>query len=58
MEGILDHVIRNKDKLCKDQLLIYVKEKREVRKSHVIYALEMGFILVNKKNELIISAPI
>lgn len=39
------------------QLLIYIKGKDRVRKSRVIKAMEMGFALLERKNELGISAP-
>ncbi len=60
MEGVFDHLIENKDRLCvtrEDQLLLYVRGERGVGKSRVIHALEMGFTLLNRRNELMISAP-
>lgn len=61
MEGIFDHVIQNKGRFCitrEDQLLLYVKGKGEIGKNRVIYTLEMSFTLLNKRNELMISALI
>ncbi len=58
MEGIFDHVIQNKRKLCvkrEDQLPLYVRGEWGVGKSRVIHALEMGFILLNRRNKLMIS---
>lgn len=59
MEGIFDHIIRNKDRLCvtrENQLLLYVKGEGGVRKSRIIYTLKMGFNFLNKRNELMILA--
>lgn len=61
VEGIFNHVIRTKNRLCikrKDQLLLYMRGERGVKQICVIYALEMGFTLLNRKNELMISVPI
>lgn len=35
-----------------------MRRERRVGKIRMIYALEMGFILLNKRNTLIISVPI
>lgn len=59
VEGVLDHVIQNKGRLCvtrEDQLLLYARGEGGVRKSHMIHALEMGFTLLDRRNELILSA--
>lgn len=59
VEGVLDHVIQNKSRLCvirEDQLLLYVQGKRGVGKSRVIYELEMGFTLMDRRHELMIFA--
>lgn len=58
LKGVLDHVIQNKGRLCitrKDQFLLYIRGEKGVEKSHVIYALEIGFTLLDKKNELMLS---
>lgn len=39
--------------IIKDQFLLYVRRKKGVRKNWIIYILKMGFILLNKKNELL-----
>lgn len=55
---MFDHVIQNKDKLCitkEDQLLLYVKVEKRVKKIREIHILEMDFTLLNKKNGLMIS---
>lgn len=60
VEGSFDHIIRNKGRLYvtkEDQLLLYVRGEGEVGKDHMIYALEIGFILLNKRRELMISKP-
>lgn len=52
-------MIWNKDKVCiikKNQLPLYVRREKRIGKSCVIYILEMGFTLLNKKNEHIILA--
>lgn len=59
VEGVLDYVIRKKEKLCitrKDQLLLYIWKQRDIGKSCVIYILKMSFTLLDKKNELILLA--
>lgn len=61
IEEIFDHIIQNKDRLYitrEDQLLLYVRGERGIGKNCVIYGLEMGFTLLNRRNELIISALI
>ncbi len=61
MEGIFNHVIQNKVKLCvirEDQLLLYISGEERVGKICVIFALEMGFTLLNRRNELMISVLI
>lgn len=60
VKGILDHVIKNKGRLCitrENQLLLYVRGERDMRKSRVINVLEMGFALLDTRNELVLSAP-
>lgn len=59
VERIFDYVIQNKGKLCvtrEDQLLLYMRGEGRVGKSYVIYALEMTFTLLNRKNKLMISS--
>lgn len=61
VEGIFDHIIRNKNRFCvtkEDQLLLYVKGEGGVEKSCIIYALKMGFTLLNRRNGLMILALI
>lgn len=38
------------------QFLIYVKDEGGVRKKRVVKAIEMGFALLSRRNELVISA--
>ena len=60
VEGILDYVIKNKGRLCitrENQLLLYVKGEKGVGKSRVINALKMGFALLDRRNNLVLSAP-
>ncbi len=60
VEGILDHVIKNKGRMYLDsdqQLLIYVRGEGAVGKSRVVKAIEMGFTLLGRRKELVISAP-
>lgn len=60
MEEFLDYVIENIEKLCitkEDQFLLYIKTERSVGKNREIHTLEMSFILLNSKNELMLSAP-
>lgn len=52
-------MIQSKGSLCivrEDQLLIYVRGKKKVRKSCIIHILEVGFTLLNRKNNFMISA--
>lgn len=39
-------------------MLLYIKRERNIRKSCIIYALEMGFVLSDRKNELVFSVSI
>lgn len=39
-----------------DQLLLYIKRGKGVKKCRVIYALEITFILLDKNNEPMLSA--
>ncbi len=58
IEGILDHAIKFKGKIflnSGEQLLIYIKDKRGVGKSRVVKVIEMGFILLSRRKELVIS---
>ena len=60
MKKVLDQVIRNKKRLCvtrENQLLLYIRGEVGVGKSCMIYMLEIGFILLDKRNELMLSAP-
>ncbi len=60
VEGIFDYVIRNIGRLYvirEDQLLLYVRGEGGVGKIRVIHVLEIGFTLLNRRNELMISAP-
>lgn len=60
VEGVLDHVIQNKGRFCiirEDQLLLYVRREKGIEKSRVIHILEMGFTLLDRKNELMLSTP-
>ncbi len=60
VEKIFDYIIRNKGRLCvtrEDQLLLYMRGEGRVGKSRVIYALEMSFTLLNRRNKLMISLP-
>lgn len=57
IKGILNYIIRNKWKIyfkSNQQLLIYVKSKSGIRKSRVIKAIEIGFVLLSRRNELVI----
>lgn len=40
------------------QLLIYIRVEKRVEKSKVIKTIEINFVLLNKRNELVISASI
>ena len=60
VEGVLDHVIQNKGRLYvirENQLLLYVKGEGGVEKNRVIHVLEIGFTLLDKRNELMLSVP-
>ncbi len=60
VNGILDHAIKFKEKMFFDsrkQLLIYIKREGRVRKSRVIKDIKMGFILLRRRKELVISVP-
>lgn len=60
VEGILDHTIKFKRKMFLDsgeQLLIYIKGERRVGKSRVVKVIKIGFILLSRRKELVISAP-
>ena len=60
MEGVFNHVIPIKEKLCvtrEDELLLYIKEEKGLRKSCMIYAQEMGFTLLDKRNEIMLAIP-
>lgn len=59
IQGVFDYIIHNKGKCCviKEYLLLLnVRRERRIRESCMIHALEIGFILLNKKIELIILA--
>ena len=61
VEGVMHHVINSKDKPpCVDldsQMLLYIRGAGGVGKSRVIKAIEMGFLLLQRKEELLIAAP-
>lgn len=60
VEGVLDHAIKNKEKMFLDldqQLLVYIRGEGGVRKSRVVNTIQMGFSLLGRKKELVISAP-
>ncbi len=60
VKGILDHAIKFKGKMFLDfgeHLLIYSRVEGGVGKSRVMKVIEMGFILLNKRKKLVISAP-
>lgn len=57
IENILDYAIKNKRKIylnLDQQLLIYIKGEKGVKKTKVVKALEIGFTLLNKWNKLVI----
>lgn len=61
IKQVLNYEILTKKKLCvikKDQLLLYIREKRSIEKIYVIYTLERKFVLLNKSSELILLALI
>ncbi len=60
VEGILDHAIKFKGKIfldSREQILIYIRVEGRVGKSRVMKVIEMGFILLSRRKELVISAP-
>lgn len=60
VKNILNHAIKNKRKIYFDinqQLLIYIKDERRIRKSGIIKTIEMGFIFLSKRNKLVIFVP-
>lgn len=60
VKEILDYTIRNKEKMylkLNQQLLIYIRGKSEVEKSRVVKAIKIGFVLLGKRNELVIFMP-
>lgn len=59
VKEILDHAIRNKEKIyyeSNQQLLIYIRDKDRVEKSKIVKAIEIGIVLLERRNELVISA--
>lgn len=59
VKEILDHAIRNKEKIyyeSNQQLLIYIRDKDRVKKSKIVKAIEIGIVLLERRNELVISA--
>lgn len=60
LEVVFDYIIQNKDRfyvIKKNQLLVYIRREREIRKSYVIYMLEIGFTLPNRRDKLMILLP-
>lgn len=60
VKGILDHTIKFKRKMFLDsgeQLLIYIKGEGRVGKSRIVKVIEIDFILLSRRKELVISAP-
>ena len=61
VKGVLRHVINAKNKPpsidSSDQMLFYVRGAGGVGKNRVIKAIEMGFSLLQRREELIITAP-
>lgn len=58
VKRILDHVIKFKEKIfldSKKQLLIYIRVEKGIRKSRVVKAIKIGFILLSKKKKLVVS---
>lgn len=58
--GILDHVIKNKDKMFLDldkQLLLYIRDESGMGKNGVLNVIQIGFILLGRGYELVISVP-
>lgn len=57
----MDHAIRNKGKIylkLNQQLLIYVRDKGRVRKRRVVKTIEIDFVLLGRRNKLVISTSI
>ena len=60
VEEVLDHAIAGKEQLCtckEDQLFLYVKGEGGVGKSQVIKALQLGYSMLDRSQELAIIAP-
>ena len=61
VEGVMHHVIGAKNKPpcvdLSDQMLLYVRGAGRVGKSQVIKAIEIGFFLLQQRDELLITAP-
>lgn len=56
---ILDYIIKNKKRMYLDsnqQLLIYVRDEGRVGKSRIVKVIKIGFTLLGKRKELVISA--
>lgn len=59
IKSILDYAIKNKQKIylnLNQLLLIYIRGEKEVRKSRIIKIIEIDFVLLSRKNKLVISA--
>lgn len=57
-EEILDYNIKNKGQKYFDlerQLLLYLKDKDKMGKSWIVNAIKIGFILLDRESELVIS---
>ncbi len=57
----MDHAIKFNGKMFLnfgEQLLIYIRGEKRVRKSRIVKAIEMDFTLLSKKKELVISVSI
>lgn len=55
----MDHAIKNKGKIylnSDQELLIYIYVEGKVGKNKVVKAIEIGFTVFDKKNELVIFA--
>ena len=60
VKKVLDHAIAGKGQPCirrKDQLFLYIKGKDKVCKSWVIKALQLGYLMLERSQELAIIAP-
>lgn len=61
VEQVLDHVIKSKGKPpctnSSDQMLLYVRGEGGTGKTRVVKAIELGFSLLDRREELIITAP-